>query len=58
VGRLTAGQVKLSASFGAAVFPLDGVEPGELLDAADSSLRLQRMELAGSRSNRLTAGRD
>jgi diguanylate cyclase (GGDEF)-like protein len=58
VGRLTAGQVKLSASFGAAVFPQDGVEPGELLDAADSSLRLQRMELAGSRSSRSPAGRD
>jgi len=56
VRRLTAGPVKLSVSFGVAVFPEDGVEPAELLDAADISLRTQRLEVAGSRRRRFTPG--
>jgi diguanylate cyclase (GGDEF)-like protein len=37
--RITSGPVRLSASIGMAVFPHDGLEPGELLDNADASLR-------------------
>ena len=44
VRRLAAGPVRLSVSFGVAVFPEDGAEPAELLDAADISLRTQRLE--------------
>jgi diguanylate cyclase (GGDEF)-like protein len=36
--RISSGQVRLSATVGCAVFPHDGREPGELLDAADSDL--------------------
>jgi diguanylate cyclase (GGDEF)-like protein len=39
---ITSGTVRLSASIGVAVFPHDGSEPGELLDAADSSLRSRK----------------
>jgi diguanylate cyclase (GGDEF)-like protein len=47
---ITSGSVRLSASIGMAVFPHDGAEPGELLDAADASLRRRkRPELAGLR---------
>jgi diguanylate cyclase (GGDEF)-like protein len=56
VRRLAAGPVKLSVSFGVAVFPEDGAAPAELLDAADISLRKQRLEIAGYRSRRFTPG--
>jgi diguanylate cyclase (GGDEF)-like protein len=42
LGRITSGEVKLSATVGVAVFPYDGSEPGELLDAADTALRAQK----------------
>ena len=42
LGRITSGDVRLSASVGTAVFPYDGNEPGELLDAADGALRAQK----------------
>ena len=38
LSRISSGDVRLSASVGCAVFPHDGSEPGELLDAADSDL--------------------
>jgi diguanylate cyclase (GGDEF)-like protein len=38
LARISSGTVRLSASVGCAVFPHDGGEPGELLDAADSDL--------------------
>jgi diguanylate cyclase (GGDEF)-like protein len=56
VRRLAAGPVRLSVSFGVAVFPEDGAEPAELLDAADISLRAQRLELTGHRSRRFSPG--
>ncbi|MGA8217205.1 MAG: GGDEF domain-containing protein [Solirubrobacterales bacterium] len=56
VRRLAAGPVKLSVSFGVAVFPEDGAEPAELLDAADISLRTHRLELANYRSRRVSRG--
>jgi diguanylate cyclase (GGDEF)-like protein len=37
--QISSGPVELSASIGMAVFPHDGIEPGELLDSADASLR-------------------
>jgi diguanylate cyclase (GGDEF)-like protein len=39
LNQISSGRVQLSASIGMAVFPHDGVEPGELLDNADASLR-------------------
>jgi predicted signal transduction protein with EAL and GGDEF domain len=36
----------MSASVGCAVFPHDGTEPGELLDAADSALLNRKSQLA------------
>ena len=36
--RISSGEVKLSASVGCAVFPHDGYDAGELLDAADADL--------------------
>jgi diguanylate cyclase (GGDEF)-like protein len=56
VRRLAAGPLRLSVSFGVAIFPEDGAEPAELLDAADISLRTQRLELAGYRSRRFSPG--
>lgn len=38
LSRISSGAVRLSASVGCAVFPHDGKEPGELLDAADADL--------------------
>ena len=38
VSRVSSGDVRISASVGCAVFPHDGLEAGELLDAADASL--------------------
>ena len=38
LARISSGEVRLSASVGCAVFPHDGSDPGELLDAADSDL--------------------
>ncbi|MGH2956243.1 MAG: diguanylate cyclase [Solirubrobacterales bacterium] len=52
LARITSGDVRLSASVGTAVFPYDGNEPGELLDAADAALRAQKrpvgVEAAGA----------
>ena len=56
VRRLAAGPVRLSVSFGVSVFPEDGAEPVELLDAADISLRTQRQQLTGYRSRRFSPG--
>jgi diguanylate cyclase (GGDEF)-like protein len=56
VRRLAAGPVRLSVSFGVAVFPEDGAAPAELLDSADISLRTQRLEIASYRSRRFTPG--
>jgi diguanylate cyclase (GGDEF)-like protein len=38
LARISSGPVQLSASVGCAVFPHDGTDPGELLDAADAAL--------------------
>ena len=38
VSRVSSGDLRLSASVGVAVYPTDGGEPGELLDAADAAL--------------------
>jgi diguanylate cyclase (GGDEF)-like protein len=56
VRRLAAGPVRLSVSFGVAVFPEDGADPAELLDAADISLRKQRLEVVASRRRRFSPG--
>jgi diguanylate cyclase (GGDEF)-like protein len=40
--RITSGEVRMSASVGTAVFPHDGAAPGELLDAADTTLRSRK----------------
>jgi diguanylate cyclase (GGDEF)-like protein len=56
VRRLAAGPVRLSVSFGVAVFPEDGAGPDELLDAADISLRKQRLEVVASRPRRFSPG--
>ena len=45
--RISSGDVRISASVGCAVFPHDGTEPGELLDAADAALL--RAQAHGSR---------
>jgi diguanylate cyclase (GGDEF)-like protein len=39
---IRSGDVRVSASVGTAVFPRDGAEPGELLDAADQDLRARK----------------
>lgn len=38
LARISSGSVQLSASVGVAIFPHDGTDPGELLDAADAAL--------------------
>jgi diguanylate cyclase (GGDEF)-like protein len=38
LARISSGSVQLSASVGCAIFPHDGADPGELLDAADAAL--------------------
>jgi diguanylate cyclase (GGDEF)-like protein len=38
LARISSGPVQLSASVGTAIFPHDGTDPGELLDAADAAL--------------------
>lgn len=38
LARISSGPVQLSASVGVAIFPHDGTDPGELLDAADAAL--------------------
>jgi len=46
LSRITSGDVTLSASVGVAVFPHDGREPGELLDAADAALLTRKRRVA------------
>lgn len=46
VSQINSGELTVSASVGCAVFPHDGVEPGELLDAADRALLSRKRELA------------
>jgi diguanylate cyclase (GGDEF)-like protein len=41
---IRSGDVRVSASVGTAVFPHDGSDPAELLDAADSDLRSRKAE--------------
>lgn len=41
---IRSGDVRISASIGTAVFPHDGSEPAELLDAADLDLRTHKAE--------------
>jgi diguanylate cyclase (GGDEF)-like protein len=48
LGGLTSGTVRLSASVGYAIYPQDGSEPGELLEAADRDLRSHKREQAAS----------
>ena len=48
LSRITSGQVKLSATIGMAVFPHDGQDSGELLDAADTSLRSRKRSLVSA----------
>lgn len=45
VAQINSGEERLSASVGCAVYPLDGSEPGELLDAADAALLQRKREL-------------
>ncbi len=47
LARITSGDVQLSASVGWAVYPHDGTEPGELLDAADAALLSRKRQPAG-----------
>lgn len=44
--RIHSGDVQLSASVGCAIFPEDGSEPGELLDAADAALLSRKRSIA------------
>jgi diguanylate cyclase (GGDEF)-like protein len=44
LGGIRSGDVRVSASIGTAVFPHDGSDPAELLDAADSDLRSRKAE--------------
>jgi diguanylate cyclase (GGDEF)-like protein len=39
---IRSGDVRVSASIGTAIFPRDGSEPAELLDAADHDLRTRK----------------
>jgi diguanylate cyclase (GGDEF)-like protein len=48
LSRISSGDVRLSASVGCAVFPHDGAEPGELLDAADSDLLWRKRSSAAA----------
>jgi diguanylate cyclase (GGDEF)-like protein len=43
---VTSGPVRVSATIGSAVFPRDGTEVGQLLDAADRDLRSQKVAQA------------
>jgi diguanylate cyclase (GGDEF)-like protein len=45
--ELTSGGLRLSASVGCAVYPHDGTEPGELLEAADTALRERKSARTG-----------
>ena len=47
ISVISSGDVEISASVGCAVFPHDGLEPGELLDAADTALLARKREQAG-----------
>ena len=47
LSTISSGDTELSASVGVAVFPHDGTEPGELLDAADTALLSRKRRLAG-----------
>lgn len=47
LSRISSGEVRLSASVGCAVYPHDGTEPGELLDAADAALLSRKRQLTG-----------
>jgi diguanylate cyclase (GGDEF)-like protein len=44
---ITSGTVRVSASVGRAVYPHNGSEPGELLEAADRDLRSRKQRTAG-----------
>jgi diguanylate cyclase (GGDEF)-like protein len=44
LGGIRSGDVRVSASIGTAVFPHDGKDPAELLDAADLDLRSRKAE--------------
>jgi diguanylate cyclase (GGDEF)-like protein len=46
VSQINSGEVRISASVGCAVYPEDGLEPGELLDAADTALLARKREHA------------
>ena len=48
IAGINSGDVEISASVGCAVYPHDGLEPGELLDAADSALLARKRQLAGA----------
>jgi diguanylate cyclase (GGDEF)-like protein len=47
--RISSGEMRISATVGSAIFPYDGGDPSQLLDAADSSL------LARKRQSQATA---
>lgn len=47
LSSISSGDVSLSVSVGWAVYPEDGTEPGELLDAADAALLRRKRRLAG-----------
>jgi diguanylate cyclase (GGDEF)-like protein len=47
ISGISSGSVEISASVGCAVYPHDGKEPGELLDAADAALLARKRKLAG-----------
>ncbi len=49
ISRISSGDLQLSASIGCAVFPRDGSEPGELLDAADAALLWRKRDAAAQR---------
>jgi diguanylate cyclase (GGDEF)-like protein len=49
ISRISSGEHRLSASVGCAVFPEDGADPGELLDAADSALLWEKRDSAAER---------
>jgi diguanylate cyclase (GGDEF)-like protein len=44
LGRISSGSVRLSACVGSAVYPHDGTEPGELLDAADVAMLTRKRQ--------------
>jgi diguanylate cyclase (GGDEF)-like protein len=47
LARISSETMRLSASVGCAVFPHDGYEPGELLDAADAALLWRKRQGGG-----------